>query len=219
MGHALEEDDMVERSHFDVIIVGGGSAGCAAAARLSEDPGRRVLLFEAGPDPRPLPDIVASGRRDVELLLASDYVLMYPSTRRVDGSVFYALSGRIMGGGSSVNAMAAPRPTRLDFENWVAAGNPGWSYKACLPILKRMETDQDFPDSPLHGSTGPLAIKRPWTFDMPLDEPVQAFIERVSAMGIPLSPDLNGPDPHGVGFIASTIKDGARQSTTVAYLD
>ncbi|MSQ24382.1 MAG: FAD-binding protein [Chloroflexi bacterium] len=204
---------------FDVIIIGGGSAGCAAAARLTEDPACKVLLIEAGPDPQPLPDIVAAGRRDVNLLLESDYILMYPSERKVDGSTFYELSGRIMGGGSSVNAMAAPRPTRLDFENWVAHGNPSWSYEECLPILRRMESDQDFPDSPIHGSSGPIYIKRPWTFDQPLDEPVQAFIERVTAMGLPICPDLNGPDPFGVGPSASNIKNGARQSTTVAYLD
>ena len=204
---------------FDVIIVGGGSAGCAAAARLTEDPSRKVLLIEAGPDPWPLPEIVASDRRDANLLLESDYILMYPSPRPIDGSPVYALSGRIMGGGSSVNRMAAPRPTRLDFENWVAQGNPSWTWEDCLPILKRMESDQDFPDSPIHGSSGPIYIKRPWTFDKPLDESVQAFIEHVGSMGIPICRDLNGPDPFGIGPSASNIKNGARQSTTVAYLE
>ena len=92
---------------YDVIIVGGGSAGCAAAARLSEDARRRVLLLEAGPDPQPIPDIVSDASKQVRLLLESPYVAMYPTERNLDGSLFYNLAGRIMGGGSSVNVMSA----------------------------------------------------------------------------------------------------------------
>ena len=210
---------MVDQRPFDVIIVGGGTAGCAAAARLSEDPRRRVLLLESGPDPQPLPEIIASSQRQISVLLEADYALMYPTERKLDGSTFYPLAGRIMGGGSSVNAMAAPRPTRYDFDTWVALGNPGWTYEDCLPVLKRIESDQDFPDSPIHGSEGPLYIKRPWTFGVPVPEPVQAFMDRAMEMGLPACPDLNGPDPFGVCASPYNIKDGTRQSTRVAYLD
>jgi choline dehydrogenase len=204
--------------HYDVIIVGGGSAGCTAATRLSEDPARRVLLLEAGPDPNPIPEMVADAAQQTRLLLESPYVMMYPTTRHFDASTFYSLAGRIMGGGSSVNVMAAPRPTRWDMDSWVAAGNPGWTYDDVLPVLKRIESDQDFPDSPIHGKDGPLYIKRPWMLHEPASEPVEAFIERSVDMGLPICPDLNVPDPFGVCASPYNIKNGRRQSTTVAYL-
>ncbi len=115
--------------HYDVIIIGGGSAGCAAAARLSEEPKRKVLLLEAGPDPDPIPDIVSDASQQTRLLLESSYVIMYPTQRMIDGSTYYAVAGRIMGGGSSVNVMSVLRPMKHDLESWVAHGSPDWSYE------------------------------------------------------------------------------------------
>src|SRR4051812_34093396 len=143
---------------------------------------------------------------------------MYPTERSADGSTFYSLAGRIMGGGSSVNVMAAPRPTKHDLDTWAALGNPDWTYEKCLPILKRMESDQDFPDRGIHGSSGPLYIKRPFTFESPMSERFSALIERCTALGLPLCPDSNVADPYGVCTSPFTIKDGVRQSTNVAYL-
>ncbi|MPZ15029.1 MAG: FAD-dependent oxidoreductase, partial [Chloroflexi bacterium] len=207
------------RDRYDVVIVGGGSAGCALAVRLSEDPGRRVLLLEAGPDPQPVPEIVANASMQTRLLLESPYIEMYPTPRVIDDSVFHNLAGRIMGGGSSVNVMSVLRPMRHDFDTWVAHGNPEWSYERCLPVMTRIESDQDFPHGPLHGSDGPLYVKRPFTLDMPMSDPVRAFIDRARSMGLPHCPDLNVPEPLGVCASPYCIKDGRRQSTAVAYLE
>lgn len=205
--------------HYDVVVVGGGSAGCAIAARLSEDPGRRVLLLEAGPDPRPQPPAVTDGSQAARVVLESPYVRLYETSRAADGSTFYNVSGRIMGGGSSVNAMAVVRPTRHDLDTWNALGNPGWSYADCLPLLKRIETDADFGDQEIHGDDGPLHVQRMFRLDMEASEPVRAFIDRAVSMGMPICPDLNVPDPFGVCGSAYNVKNGVRQSTVVAYLD
>ena len=207
------------QNHYDVIIVGGGSAGCTLAMRLTEDSHRQVLLLEAGPDPQPIPEIVADASMQTRLLLESPYLEMYPTRREGDESTFYSLAGRIMGGGSSVNVMSVLRPQKYDLDTWAALGNPEWSYENRLPVMKRIESDQDYPDDPLHGSDGPLYVKRPWTLDMPASEPVRAFIDRALTMGLPLCPDLNIPEPLGVCASPYNIKHGRRQSTTVAYLD
>lgn len=202
----------------DLIVVGGGTAGCVVAARASEDPGQRVLLVEEGPDPQPIPDIVANPTRQSELILKSPYVRMYEA-KRPDGSTFPLLSGRIMGGGSSVNNLAVVRPMASDFEIWARYGGDAWSYAALLPLMRAIEADPDFGDSPLHGADGPLQLHRSYHLDDPADPPVEALIRAAQDLGLPLCPDLNIAEPYGVCASPYNVKDGRRQSSAVAYLD
>ena len=205
--------------HYDVIIIGGGSGGCVAATRLSEDPRRRVLLLEAAADPRPAPDAVrlASGRE--RLWLESPHIDTLPVERPIDGSLFYPMAGKIMGGGSSVNAMGWVWPTRHDMERWVAAGNLDWSWETVHGVLKSIEADHDFPGDPNHGHDGPVYVKRPFNLDSDLAPVVRAYIDGAAELGIPRLPDTNLPDPVGVGPGVCNIKDDVRQSAVVSHLD
>ncbi len=203
---------------FDLIVVGGGTAGCVVAARASEDPSRRVLLVEDGPDPLPVPDVVANPKRQSELILESPYVRLYDA-ERADGSSFPLLSGRIMGGGSSVNNLAVVRPMASDFARWASFGGDGWSYRALLPLMRAIEADPDFGDDPLHGKDGPLQLYRAFHLGDPTDPPVEALLRAALDFGLPTCEDLNVPEPYGVCASPYNIRDGRRQSTAVAYLD
>lgn len=203
---------------YDVIVVGGGTAGCVIAARASADPTCRVLLIEDGPDPQPIPDVVSDPKRQSELLLESPYVRMY-DVDRDDGSSFPLLSGRIMGGGSSVNNLAVVRPMARDFAAWAGYGGEAWSYEALLPWMRAIEADPDFGDSPLHGARGPIALHRGYRLEDPADPPVVALIRAAQDLGLPLCHDLNVAEAFGVSASPYAVRDGRRQSTTVAYLD
>ncbi len=205
------------RRYADVVVVGGGTAGCVIAARLSEDPHRRVVLLEAGPDPRPIPGVIAEPSRQAELVLGTDFVQTYEGLRP-DGSSFPLLAGRVLGGGSSVNNMAVVRPMACDFAAWERFAGAAWSYESLLPIMRAIEHDLDYPDSPLHGSGGPIVLHRPYRLDDP-DPALQALRVAAHGVGLPDCPDLNVPEPFGICASPYSVADGRRQSTATAYLE
>ena len=142
---------------FDVVVVGGGSAGCVIAARLSEDPGCRVLLLERGPVPQPLPETLARAERRLLVYTETPYVQMYEARRSIDGTVFHPLAGHILGGGSTVNVMAANRATPADFAAWGREVDSLWAWERVLPVFKRIEHDADFGETEWHaGPRAPL---------------------------------------------------------------
>ena len=206
------------RDRFDLVVIGGGSAGCVVAGRASEDPARRVLLVEAGPDPQPVPDVIANPKKQAEVILQSPYVRLY-EVERPDGSTFPLISGRVMGGGSAVNNMSVTRPLQRDFEAWERFGGPAWSYDALLPTMRAIEDDPDFGDEPIHGRGGPLKLRRRWKLDDPADPPVKALLEAAADLGLPRCDDLNVPNPFGVCASPYNEVNGRRQTAANAYLD
>ncbi|NVO16237.1 MAG: choline dehydrogenase [Rhodoplanes sp.] len=197
----------------DYVIVGAGSAGCTLAARLTEDPNVRVLLLEAGGwDRDPLIHlplgwgrILQQRRHDWGYETEPD-----PSTgnRRME-----CMRGKVLGGSSSVNAMAYVRGHRSDYDRWARNGAPGWSYGDVLPYFRRQESWEEGA-SAYRGGDGPLATRRSRYAD-PL---IGAYVEAAAQAGIPYNEDYNGAEQYGVARMQMTIRNGRRASASSAYL-
>ena len=195
---------------WDTVIVGAGSSGCTLAARLSEDPGRRVLLLEAGPDYR-----VADLPDDLRWLWrgCDDPHEWGETATTIDGRVIPYLRGRAVGGSSSTNGGVALRPEPRDFERWPE----GWRWDDMLVAFRRLERDLDFPDAPWHGNDGPIPVVR---YPKARWAPFQrAFLDACTKLGLPECEDHNEPDTTGVGPIPINRDGLARMSCNVAYLE
>ena len=200
---------------WDYIIVGGGSAGCIIAARLSEDPNNRVLLLNAGRGGLDrMPIVTAPG--------ASIYLMQNPlfdwyHRTEADPSCHDRAerihNGKTMGGGGSINGMMFIRGAASDFDEWEELGNPGWGYRDVLPYFRKMEHTSIGEDE-FHGRDGPVGVE----YSAPMLDISHRFIEASMEAGIPYNSDINGKSIEGVTRTPSNAFEGVRQSTARTYL-
>jgi len=201
---------------YEIVIVGGGSAGCVLANRLSEDPSTRVLVLEAGRPDYPW-DVYIHMPAALSFPIGNRfYDWRYESEPEpyMHGRRVYHARGKVLGGSSSINGMIFQRGNPLDCERWGAdPGMGSWDYAHCLPYFKRMETCLAGADE-WRGSDGPLKLERG-----PATNPLcQAFFKAVQQAGYPLTDDVNGYRQEGFAAFDRTIFRGHRLSAARAYL-
>lgn len=201
-------------SGCDYIIVGGGSAGCVAAWRLICETGARVVLLEVGGDYRgPFLKLSPGFSRLVPKGIHCTLHRTVPQIN-LEHRVLEIATGRVLGGGSSVNAQVYMRGFRSDYDQWgIAAGRDSWSWEALLPHFRRLEGNQRL-GGEFHGSEGPLLVADPGF----ICEYSQLYVKAAQSLGLPFTADFNVGSPTGTGYLQFTARGGRRCSAVDAFL-
>ncbi len=199
---------------FDYCVVGAGSAGCVLANRLSADPANKVLLLEAGGSDRRFWVRVPIGYARTYFDPAVNWMYQSQPEPALDGRQSYWPRGKLLGGSSSINAMAYVRGQQEDYDAWERLGNPGWGWADVLPFFKRSE-DHVGGANTHHGAGGPLHVADISRRVHPL---CASFIDAAQVLGLGLTEDFNGPDKEGVGIYQVNIRNGLRVSSSSGFL-
>jgi choline dehydrogenase len=199
---------------FDYVVVGGGTAGCALAARLSEDPRRTVCLLEAGGSGKSMyiniPGAIVLAQRSVAL----NWRFQTVPQSRLNGRRVSVPRGKGLGGSALINGMVYFRGNPRDYDAWAAAGARGWSYREILPYFRKSEHNENFGSDLYHGRGGPMNIRNV-TRPNPLNF---SFFDALAGLGYSYRNDLNGEDSEGMGLRQVSIRGGTRVTTANALL-
>ena len=198
---------------FDYVIVGGGSAGCVLASRLSEDPKVSVCLLEVGGPDKSLLIHMPAGVVAMVPTKINNWAFETVPQAGLNGRRGYQPRGKTLGGSSSINAMLYVRGHRRDYDHWARLGNPGWSYDEVLPYFRKAEHNETWRNE-FHGQGGPLNVtelRSPSSLN-------QRFLQAAQNQGLPLNADYNGAEQFGAFMYQVTHKNGERCSAAKGYL-
>jgi len=210
----MSNNNNIHTEEFDYVVVGGGSAGCVIASRLSEDPDTTVCLLEAGGPDKSVFIHAPAGVVTMLPVPFNNWAFKTVPQPGLNGRQGYQPRGKTLGGSSSTNAMLYVRGHRWDYDNWAALGNTGWSYDEVLPYFKRAENNETHRDSPFHGTGGPFNVAE-LRSPSPINE---AFLAAAAMRGVPRTADYNGAEQFGAFMYQVTQKNGERHSAAKGYI-